>query len=295
MLLNNSIALGNGVGLKRGQVSSKKLRSMARIYMAYGEYEKAQPLMEQALASARKTNTADYELAMCLIDTACLYNKQNKLTYAEELCKQGLELQQKFLYEKHPHIAYTLRILSSINMEQGKLDEAKSALDEATSIMSSSHSEDDYGMISLEIDKAKLLVAQGNLGKAESLYSHALSVIDRQSPNHFYKAGVLEDMAELYLLQKKYAEAESRINQVLSIKEEIYGFNHPFLVSALFIKAYIEREKGNYTASEEFIQRALATVKTTENITQIVEVQRRAEEIRDHKVIANRLIAKAVY
>ena len=118
VLLNNSIGLGNGLELKRGQVSSRKLRSMARVYMAYGEYGKAQPLLEQALASAKKINIPDYESAMCLIDIACLYNKQNKLTDAEESCEQGLELQQKFLYEKHPHIAYTLRILSSIYMKQ---------------------------------------------------------------------------------------------------------------------------------------------------------------------------------
>jgi len=296
VLLSNGIALGNKAELRGRRVSSKSLRSMARVYMAYGEYEKAQPLVEQALASARKTNIPDYELAMCLIDTACLYNKQNKLADAEKLCEQGLELQQKFLYENHPYIAYTLRILSSIYREQGKLYQAESALEKATAIMRSNNSEDDdYTMVSLEIDTAKLLVAQGNLSKAESHYSHVLSTINKHNPNHSYKVNVLEDMAELYLQQGKYTEAEPLVDQVLSMKERIYGSEHHFLVSALFIKAYIEREKGNYAMSEKFIQRALATVKTTENITRIVEVQRRAEEIRDNKVIADGLIAKAVH
>ena len=267
---------------------------MARVYMAYGEYEKAKPLVEQALALAKKTSISDYEMAMCLIDTACLYKNQNKLENAEKLCKQGLELQQKLLYENHPYIAYTLGILSSIHREQGELYEAESALEKAAIIMRDHHAEDDYAMVSLKMDIAKLLVVQGNLVEAESHYSHVLSVINEQNPNHFYKASVLENMAELYLMQGKYDKAELQIDQVLSMKEKIYGSKHYFLVPALFIKACIEREKRNYATSEKFIHRALATVETSGNITRIVEVQQLAEEIRADKFMENKLFAKAV-
>ncbi len=294
VLLNNSTALGKETELRARGTSSKSLRSMARVYMAYGEYEKAQPLMEKALALTRKTNASDYEFAMCLIDTACLYKKQNKFANAEKMCEEGLELQRKFLYEKHPYIAYTLRILSSIYREQGKLYQARSALDKATVIMRSCSTEDDYAMVSLEVDTAKLLVAQGDLVQAESSYRHVLSVINKYSPDHFYKARVLEDLAELYLLQGRYAEADPLISQALSMKEKVYGAEHRFLVSSLFIKASIEREKGNHATSEKFIQRALATVKTTKNITRIIEVQQRAEEIRTDKIIAKKLVVKAV-
>ena len=37
--------------------SSGSLRSMARVYMACGSYEKAQPLLERALNLTKKTNT----------------------------------------------------------------------------------------------------------------------------------------------------------------------------------------------------------------------------------------------
>lgn len=49
-----------------------------------------------------------------------------------------------------------------------------------------------------------------------------------------------------------------------------------------------------YAASENFIYRALVAVKKTENITRIVEIQRRAEEIRTDKFIENKQVAKAV-
>ena len=78
------------------------------------------------------------------------------------------------------------------------------------------------------------------------------------------------------------------------MKEKIYGPEHHFLVATLLIKASIEREKGNYAASEDFIQRALATTEKSENITRIVEVQQRAEEIRFSKSVTDGLVAKAV-
>ncbi len=294
ILCSNNIASGDNIGSGRRLVSSKSLRSMARVYMAYGEYKKAQPLIEQALASARKTNASDNELAMCLIDEACLYKGQNRLSDAEKICREGLELQKESLYKDHPYIAYTLRILYSIYYEQGKIYEAKRALDKATNIMLRNHAEDDYVMISLQVDRAKLFASQGKLTEAETSYCNALSIINKHNPNHLYKATVLENIAELYLMQGKYAEAELQIDQAISMREKFYGLEHHFLVPALFIKASIEQEKGNHTASEDFINKALVAVKTTENISKIIEVQRRAEEIRANKFMQDKLVAKAV-
>ena len=71
VVMNPSIA--NGARLSgRKYTSSKTLRSMARIYMAYGEYAKAQPLAEKALNLAKMKGASDSELAMCFIDLATL-------------------------------------------------------------------------------------------------------------------------------------------------------------------------------------------------------------------------------
>jgi len=290
VLLNCSTAFG----LKTRRISSQTLRSMARIYMAFGEYEKAQPLVEQALTLANQKNDPDYECAMCLIDTACLYENQNKLASAEKMCEQGLRLQQEFLYENHQYIACTLRILSSIYRRQGKLRQAEDALEKAAAILRVDHTEDDYAMVSLEADIAKLLVAQGKLDEAENRYCHVLAVINKYDPDNFSKAGVLEDLAELYLTREKYDQADPLINQVLAMKEKIYGPKHHLLIQTLFTKAGIEREKGNFAQSEECIHKALATAEKTNNLTRIVQSQRRAQEIRSDKISTDKLLAKAV-
>ena len=74
---------GTVYGARKKRSSCKVLRSMARIYMTCGQYSKAQPLIEKAVTLAEKTRTPESERAMCLIDLAYLYKKQNKLIKAD--------------------------------------------------------------------------------------------------------------------------------------------------------------------------------------------------------------------
>ncbi len=79
-ILFGSLQAQAGAG-KIKNPSSRKYRSMARVYMAYGQYQKAQPLAEQALSQAKKDNIDGRELSACLFDLAYIYNKQNKFNH----------------------------------------------------------------------------------------------------------------------------------------------------------------------------------------------------------------------
>ena len=72
--------------------SCKALRAMSRVYMAGGNYTKAQPLAENALTLAKSKETSDLELCKCFIDLAYLYKNQGRFSEAEDMCKRGLEL-----------------------------------------------------------------------------------------------------------------------------------------------------------------------------------------------------------
>jgi len=124
--------------------SANALRSMARVYMAVGEYAKAQPLAEQAVALARSGNVSDARLSLCLIDLAWLYRDQARLAEAEKMCIEGLELQEKAYGRDHPYVAYTLRILASVYQARGKYRLAAPVLDRAMAIMLANHKPDDH-------------------------------------------------------------------------------------------------------------------------------------------------------
>jgi tetratricopeptide (TPR) repeat protein len=293
VLLNSSVANGKPRPVKKTP-SSRTLRSMARVYMAYGEYAKAQPLAEKALTSAKRKDASDSELAMCLIDLATLYNYQGKLAEAEKACKLGLQLQEKVLYKNHPYLAYTLRTLSSIYRQQGKYCQARSALDNAMAIMLNSHSPNDKAMAPFFVDIAKLHVAKGDLEEAESYYQKAMLLINSSyGPNHLYTANVLADVAKLFILQERYAKAEGLINRAVAVQEKIYGSKHHLIAASWLTKAKICQVKGDITQAEKLINKALVAVGKTGNAAAFAKLQQDAKEIRVSKLVAYAPIAKA--
>ena len=274
--------------------SSKTLRSMARIYMAYGEYSKAQPLAEKALTLAKRKGSSNSELAMCLLDLATLYKSQDKLVDAEEMCELGLKLQEKVLYKNHPYLAHSLRILSSIYQQQGKYRQARSALDEAMAIMLDSHSAEDKAMIPFFVDIAELCVAQGALEKAESYYQKTIDLINHSyGPDHLYTANVLTGIAKLYTLQQRYTEAEEHIDRALTVQEKIYGSDHHLVAPSWLLKAKICQIKGNYIQAERLVNKSLIAIENSGNAAAFAKFQHEAEEIRISKQVAYAPIAKA--
>lgn len=274
---------------------SKTFRSMARIYMAYGQYTKAQTLAEYALSLARTQNASDSELSLCLIDLAWLYTKQGRFAEAEKMCKSGLKLQKKAYCENHPYVAYTLRNLASIYQEQGKYNQATSALDRAMAIMLDYHTPQDPIIAPFQVDIAKLLVEQRKFTEAQTRYHKALDIINKSyGPEHLYTAGVLGNLARLYTLQGRYSKAEALITKTLRAQEKVYGADHHFLAPAWLTMADICKAKGENAQAEKLIQKALAAVKKTGNDAAIAKLQQRATEILATKQVAFAPVAKKV-
>ncbi|MHC4693275.1 MAG: tetratricopeptide repeat protein [Planctomycetota bacterium] len=87
------VLLSGSISKAESEPKAKKsfctvLRTMARVYMAYGDYAKAQPLVERALTLARTNKVPDSELSLCLLDMAYIYNQQNRLHEAEQMCER---------------------------------------------------------------------------------------------------------------------------------------------------------------------------------------------------------------
>ena len=268
--------------LTKRSPSSRTLRSMARVYMSYGEYAKAQPLAEKALNQTQSEGAPDSELAMCLIDLATLYTYQGKLADAEKLCKAGLSIQKKILYKYHPYLACTIRLLGSIYYEQGRYTEAKITIDEAVSIMHNYHiTDDDVAMAPFFVDIAKIFVAQNNLDQAESYYRKAMTSINSSyGPEHLYTANVTVGVAKLYILQERYSEAEELINRAITVQEKAYGPDHHLVSASWLTKATICQRNGDLARAEKLVSKSLAAIDKSGNAGAFSKLQEDARNIR---------------
>lgn len=287
LLLAGTSSASGKLGINENNLSSRALRSMARVYMAYGENNKAQPLTEKALALAEKENAPDSELAMCHIDLAVVYKNQNRFSEAQQLCESGLELQKKGLSENHPYLAYTMRILSSIHFEQGNYDQAKSVLEDAIVVMLDLHTVNDSVMAPFFVDIAKIYMVNGDLEQAESYYEKAMVLINGSyGPDHLYTANVSAGIAKLYTLQGKYDQAEELINRVVAIQERVYGLNHHLVATSWLVKAAIYQQKGDIAKAEGLMKKALTTVEKTGNSAEYTKLQQDVKDIRLSKLLS---------
>jgi len=235
------------------------LRAMARVYMASGSYDKAQPFLENALDLAKSANAPDSDVCACALDLAYLYKNQGKLAEAETICLTGLELQQGVYGPKHPYVALTLRILSDIYKGQGRFREAADCLERGLKIMRAAGSEDDPELAPFKVDMARLLVARGELARAESCFDDALSVIEGSyGPTHLYTTKVLTSIASLYVQQGRYDRAEELMSRALPIQEKMYGANHRFLVPAWLAMSGIHQSRGDLVRARALLEKSLA-------------------------------------
>jgi len=210
-----SLSIGTALARPTGRAySCSSLRSMARVYIASGGYEKAQPFLVKALNLARQTKASDSEISACMLDLAYLYKNQGRLTEAETTCLSGLELQEKAYSQSHPYVAYTLRILSEIYSRQARYHEAVGTMEQALTIMRGFTLEDDQELAPFKVDMARLLTAQGDYDNAESYFKNSIASIEKNyGVDHLYTAKVFTAMASLYIQKGRYAEGQARILQ----------------------------------------------------------------------------------
>ena len=92
IILSLGIVTASASPAQKKTYSSGTLRSMARVYMASGGYEKARPFLEKALHLAKETNASDSEVSACMLDLAFLYKSQGRLAEAVDCWERWLSV-----------------------------------------------------------------------------------------------------------------------------------------------------------------------------------------------------------
>ncbi|MHC5082369.1 MAG: tetratricopeptide repeat protein [Planctomycetota bacterium] len=268
-------------------VSSKTLRSMARTYLAFGDYEKAHTFAAKALNKANTSRADVGEKAICMIDLATVYSYQGNLEKSETLFTQGVHLQKQALFANHPYVAQTLRMLSEVHRRQGDYDHAEQTLSQATEIMQAHTSTDSKEMAPFILESAKLLADTGNFEQSESQYQKALTLFkESYGTNHLMTANVYESMSALYLDAGELDQADQYISQALKTKTKIFGRYHSVLIDSMLTKARICRLKGRVEKSEYYLSKVKGAVENSKNVITTARVYQQVNQIRNEGLVA---------
>jgi len=261
--------------------SCRTLRTMARVRVALGQYDKAQTLAEVALRQAQAIDAGDEELALCMLDLAVIYQNQARLVEARHLFVEGVALQRRTLWEHHPHIAHGLRMLADVHRQMADFDAAGRTLDEAISLLGRTHLPDDPAMWMFQVERAKLLMDQNLLDEAQAILDPAVEALrSAYGPDHPCTARVLRDRAVLRLRQGRLHEAREDIDESLRFQEHGFDVQAMSLAPAWLIEAPVYYAAGPDPKAESFLIQVLDTLGKDRDAMQIARLSESIARIR---------------
>ncbi|MDM8565018.1 tetratricopeptide repeat protein [Candidatus Halobeggiatoa sp. HSG11] len=244
--------------------TATSLNNLALMYESMGEYARAEPLYQKALA-IKKTALGENHprYANSLNNFAELYKSMGDYARAESLHQKALAIRKTALGENHPDYAQSLNNLALLYKSMGDYARAEPFYQQALAIdkIALGENHPDYA-IDLN-NLAVLYESMGDYARAEPLYQQALA-IDKIAlgENHPGYATGLNNLAQLYESMGDYARAEPLYQQALAIRKTALGENHSDYAQSLNNLAFLYKSMGDYARAEPLYQKALAIRKT---------------------------------
>ena len=153
------------------------LTVIGRVYHHLGADEKAQPLLEEAVAVARRgVGPGSEQTADALNNLGLLLRDRGQLPAAERALTESLALRRRLYGTEHKDLAVTLVELARVYDDQGHDDRAEPLLRESLAIRRKVLGPEDHETGVSMNDLALLKRRRGELAEAESLFRQALAI-----------------------------------------------------------------------------------------------------------------------
>ena len=188
-----------------------------------------------------------------------LYYAQGRYAEAEPLFQRALTIREQALGPDHPDVAWSLNSLAELYRAQGRYAEAEPLFQQALAIREQALGPDHPDIATSLNNLAAALLRARPLCRGRAPLP--------AGPGH-PRAGAgarpprcrpsLNNLADLYHTQGRYAEAEPLYQRALAIREQALGPDHPDVALSLNNLAALYRAQGRYAEAEPLYQRALA-------------------------------------
>ncbi|MEM9087480.1 MAG: tetratricopeptide repeat protein [Cyanobacteria bacterium P01_F01_bin.53] len=198
------------------------------------------------------------DIAKSLNNLAHVYTIQNRLSEAEALYTQALELSQKQLGEGHPDIANSLNNLANVYASQNRFQEAEALYLQTLEVTKKSLGEDHITMATGLNNLGLLYSNQDRFSESEALHLQALTITKNTlGENHPTVAKGCNSLANIYASQGRFAEAEPFYQQELAITRQSYGERHIAIANSLNNLALLYKSQNRFREAEPLYKQAL--------------------------------------
>ena len=176
---------------------------------------------------------------------------------AERNFRKALTLKREVSPELLSSIGSSLSGLGNALVHMGRLEEADAALEEADRLKIEALGQDHSGRVSTIIYRARLDLAKGLEGPAETRLMAALELARQAegASSHRRQANVWRELARLHERQKRWAAAEEAYRQEVSAWEAEMP-DHPRSADALLQLAGLRERQDDLAGAERLRERA---------------------------------------
>ena len=236
-------------------------RHLAEIYETEGRLTEAEPILKQMIEDARQNATAGPQLLpLALRDEAFIVVARGQYRQAEPLLKEALDL-SRTLGEDRSETADSLLALALLYRTEGDNARAEPLLRKAAGIYEKyndpclAHALQELGLIA--VSEGKYAIAKQNILRSISLYQNFLG------QDHVNVAFAQVGLAEAYLGERNYREAQSLIDHALAKERAVLSDSHAELARAYLTAARISEAQRRSSEAAAHYRQALHIYRRT--------------------------------
>lgn len=207
-------------------VRSDLLNKLGRFYIELKDYERAGPLLEEAL-ELRRANFGDQHLLVADVinNLGISYLYIGDFIESLDYQHQALRIRQAELPFDDPRLGQSYNNLGRCYQELGDLDKARQAFEEALLRYPETPG--------LAKERADVLLNLGDISfqsdavdQAEAQFQQALSIY-RKIADVDGQAICLNNLGNVWFLRNRPEQGEKLLRQALQIRQQLYGATHP--------------------------------------------------------------------
>jgi tetratricopeptide (TPR) repeat protein len=240
-------------------LQAQLLATMGRTYRRLGMYDKAQQLLEQALASGQTAFGSEHiRVAETLAYLGVVLADKGDYDGASRRLEQALAMQRKLLGGAHADIAVTLSELGRVYQDEGQNHRAgplhREALDMRRRVLGDEHRE---VAVSLA-DLGSVLRLDGDLPGAETLLRQSYAMNQKtRGDDHPNTATTWHDLALIVAARGEHRLSESMIREALAVQRKALGDRHPVVAATFNSLSRVLSLQGRYDEATVALQSAL--------------------------------------
>jgi serine/threonine protein kinase len=240
-------------------LQAEMLTTMGRTYRRLGAYDKAQHLLEMALAVGGKAFGAeDVHVAQTLDSLGVVLADRGDYAGAASTLERALAMRRKLLGGEHADVAVTLVELGRVYQDQGWNDRASALQGEALEIRRKVLGDEHRETAVSRSDLASVLRLNGHLSAAETLLRQSLETNRRtRGDDHPNTSSTLHDLALIEATRGNFHSAESLLLQILPKQRKALGDRHPVVAAMLNTLSRVLLQERRYEEAAPALQEAL--------------------------------------